>query len=468
MASISHQLRCLTISSPLQLDERILQEKLALLKEVSSLSSQIFSPVASPFLPKDASSILSTVKENEKHMEPLLETISKKFRRLHLNTLSSMNLHSSVCSPSKPRTSTLTDTLDLELPKTLNGPKPSKELITLGFESLSDVTSIVTKAFSYVTTPLALLSRSKDFQSKKNAVAMPKSTFKFIKTTLEGNRFQVKKQLGKSNFSIVNLVQTLNEVCVLKKPYSSPSEKDTVLDRKPKPSKAAITGFEKEVNFYMLFKHPNILSAKAISSHGLYLELLEGDLTKLIGSQTLTTKEALSYFLDILRALRYIHSMGYTYKDLKPANVLISKGVAQLCDFGLTTSAENDTAHCGSLYFIAPEILHPSQKNFSTSVDTWSFGVLMFHVITGGSHPYPTTHPDESTLDHSHRVSKMVFGKACQEKLIFSFVNKSYLQRLDPQNALGPIITACLNGNPQKRPSLEEIETQLTKLLHSS
>eukprot|EP01063_Lacrimia_lanifica_P003835 TRINITY_DN12109_c0_g1_i1.p1 TRINITY_DN12109_c0_g1~~TRINITY_DN12109_c0_g1_i1.p1 ORF type:complete len:421 (+),score=159.94 TRINITY_DN12109_c0_g1_i1:183-1445(+) len=101
------------------------------------------------------------------------------------------------------------------------------------------------------------------------------------------------------------------------------------------------------------------------------------------------------YAASVFSALSFLHEQGVVYRDLKPENVLLdSMGNAKLADFGLSKQLatqnqpsesesldERAQSFVGTAYYIAPEIL--KQKAYSFSVDWWSFGVLVFNLMTG-------------------------------------------------------------------------------------
>jgi len=93
------------------------------------------------------------------------------------------------------------------------------------------------------------------------------------------------------------------------------------------------------------------------------------------------------YAAEIVLALEYLHNMGVVYRDLKPENVLIdAEGHIRLTDFGLSKAGlrENDNrteSFCGTPEYLAPEIIR--DKNYSYSVDWYSFGLVTYEMLTG-------------------------------------------------------------------------------------
>jgi len=90
---------------------------------------------------------------------------------------------------------------------------------------------------------------------------------------------------------------------------------------------------------------------------------------------------------EILLALEYLHSNGIIYRDLKPENLLINKeGHIIMTDFGLSKEGLNDPndrtgTFCGTPEYLAPEILEG--KTYGKGVDWWSFGSLLYEMLTG-------------------------------------------------------------------------------------
>ncbi|KAG8434155.1 hypothetical protein GDO86_012505 [Hymenochirus boettgeri] len=120
--------------------------------------------------------------------------------------------------------------------------------------------------------------------------------------------------------------------------------------------------------------------------------------------------------IQISSALEYMHMKGLVHRDIKPENVLIFDRECRqvkLTDFGITcTIGTGVESMPENLPYTAPEmcILGASDRLIvQSSLDVWSFGVLLFCILTG-YFPWNTAVPtDKNYTDYAkwHRSSRI-------------------------------------------------------------
>ncbi|ORZ39991.1 molecular mechanism For the regulation of protein kinase B Akt By hydrophobic motif phosphorylation [Catenaria anguillulae PL171] len=92
------------------------------------------------------------------------------------------------------------------------------------------------------------------------------------------------------------------------------------------------------------------------------------------------------YVAEILLGLKYLHSKGIVYRDLKLENLLIDDdGHVKITDFGLCKEGigQGDTTStfCGTPEYLAPEILE--EENYGKTVDWWALGIVTYEMLVG-------------------------------------------------------------------------------------
>jgi len=100
------------------------------------------------------------------------------------------------------------------------------------------------------------------------------------------------------------------------------------------------------------------------------------------------TEERVRYYsAEIVAGLEYLHTAGVIYRDLKPENLLLTReGHIIMTDFGLSKEGLHDKddrtgTFCGTPEYLAPEVLEG--KGYGKAVDWWSFGTLVYEMLTG-------------------------------------------------------------------------------------
>ena len=174
----------------------------------------------------------------------------------------------------------------------------------------------------------------------------------------------------------------------------------------------------------------------------------------------LTELEVQCYIVQLIKALKYLHSHRVIHRDLKLGNLFLTdKMELKVGDFGLATKldfeGERKRTVCGTPNYIAPEILD-GKTGHSYEVDIWSLGVIIYTLIIGKP-PFETR--DVKTTYKRIKMNAYSFP----ETAIISEAAKN-------------LISQILVTDPAKRPSLDQIlthdffnlGTSIPKLLPSS
>ena len=163
--------------------------------------------------------------------------------------------------------------------------------------------------------------------------------------------------------------------------------------------------FQREAQVLASLNHPNIAQIHGIEeedgTRALVLELVEGQtLAERIKQGPIPIDEALPIAKQIAEALEAAHEAGVIHRDLKPANIKVREdGTVKVLDFGLakaldtrpqgdpsesptlTAAATQMGVIMGTAAYMSPE--QASGKPADERSDLWSFGVVLFEMLTG-------------------------------------------------------------------------------------
>jgi len=124
------------------------------------------------------------------------------------------------------------------------------------------------------------------------------------------------------------------------------------------------------------------------------MEYLEhGDLQQFLDAP-FPEPEARSVTCQALEALQYMHTNGFTHRDLKPGNILVLHSRpdwwVKLADFGMSKRVDQDTAlrsFVGTIQYLAPELHRFDEKqkgpSYTSAVDVWALGLIAYRMMTG-------------------------------------------------------------------------------------
>ncbi|ULT89965.1 hypothetical protein L5515_008238 [Caenorhabditis briggsae] len=163
-----------------------------------------------------------------------------------------------------------------------------------------------------------------------------------------------------------------------------------------------------------------------------------------------TLKQLLQFAVQISYGLEYLSQKGFVHRDVAARNVLVHEGTAcKIGDFGLCRYIYADQSQYKSkggklpLKWMSPEAIR--HYEFSIKSDVWSFGILLFEVITLGGSPYPGM-PPEDVLPHLESGGRIEKPDNCPENFY-------------------DVMIQCWSADPEERIEFSDIRMQLATQL---
>uniref|UniRef100_A0A8C8VEH5 Tyrosine-protein kinase n=1 Tax=Pelusios castaneus TaxID=367368 RepID=A0A8C8VEH5_9SAUR len=215
--------------------------------------------------------------------------------------------------------------------------------------------------------------------------------------------------------------------------------------------------FKNEIQAMKNLRHKHILSLYAISSIGdpIYIitELMaRGNLLDFLREseeEHLHMIELIDMASQVADGMCYLESQNIVHRDLAARNILVGENnICKVGDFGLARLIKNDVylsnSHNIPYKWTAPEAL--SHGRYSIKSDVWSFGILLYEIITYGQVPYPGMSNEEVS-----RKVQTGFQMSCPPKCPLMTYE---------------IMRKCWQLSPDQRPDFKQIRGKLHSFTH--
>jgi eukaryotic-like serine/threonine-protein kinase len=215
-------------------------------------------------------------------------------------------------------------------------------------------------------------------------------------------RYRLDRKLGEGGMAIVycgtdTLLRRRVAIKVLRAQFAADAE--------------FVRRFYHEAQAAAKLSYPNIVSVYDVGREGdtyfIVMELVDGTtLAEMIESDgRLPEAVAVDYADQVCRGLAYAHRQGILHRDVKPANILITKDdVVKLSDFGIARAVTTQTMTMtspgmvmGSVYYLSPE--QAQGHELRETSDLYSLGIVLYQILTGKL-PYTGESPVTVALKH--------------------------------------------------------------------
>lgn len=200
------------------------------------------------------------------------------------------------------------------------------------------------------------------------------------------------------------------------------------------------------------FNHSNLTQLYAVCSEGepLYMisELMKyGSLLEFLRDdrdKSLTHVNLIDLAAQVACGMAYLEEKDYVHRELAAKNILVGENlICKVTDFGfsrLIVEDDYDTMPRFSIKWTAPEAA--LYNRYSMKSDVWSFGIVLYEIITYGRIPYPGM-ISRGILE---AVSEGTYRMACPTNCPTKLHN---------------IMLDCWQQEPDSRPSFKTLQLQL-------
>ncbi|XP_062109076.1 uncharacterized protein LOC133819759 [Humulus lupulus] len=219
-----------------------------------------------------------------------------------------------------------------------------------------------------------------------------------------------------------------------------------------------IKDFWREARILSTLHHPNVVAFYGVVPDGpggtlatVTEFMVNGSLRHVLlkKERVLDRRKRLRIIMDAAFGMEYLHLKNIVHFDLKCDNLLVNlrdpeRPVCKVGDFGLSRIKRNTLVSGGvrgTLPWMAPELLNGSSSRVSEKVDVFSFGIVMWEILTG-EEPYADMHCGAIIGGIVNNTLRPAIPKRCD----------SEWKRL---------MEECWSADPAARPSFTDITERL-------
>lgn len=234
---------------------------------------------------------------------------------------------------------------------------------------------------------------------------------------------------------------------------------------------AFLTRFRNEARSVANLNHPNIVTVYDVGNEGqthfIVMEFVEGqDLKRIIKTDgVLSVDRALKLSIQLCNGIGFAHRAGLVHADVKPQNILVTRGdIVKVTDFGIaqafsdTQPAERVSVVWGSPHYFAPEQARGEKP--TPASDVYAIGIVMFEMLTGRL-PYVGADQQQLALAHIRERVPLVneYNPSIPDTLaqiVYKVMSKEPAARYRTADQLGHVLESYWDrGRNQTMPNAQ-------------